>query len=243
MIDPHIQLTVDNLKRPCDIYGSGYRDLLHLYTRASWQHKDHCFSWLGVPILQTAQDLLHLQYLIWNSKANMVIETGTWCGGSAVYFASVLRSCTNCGHVISIDHDWEEFQVDRFPWWWQEHIHFVHGDSVDLAIVNKVLELDNDLDTYRGRKGLVVLDSNHSRAHVTKELNAYSRFVSLGSYLVVMDTALEILHDAPDGRAEWLHDNPAAAVREFLLKNRDFVVEPDPKGVTNCPGGVLRRVR
>jgi cephalosporin hydroxylase len=35
---------------------------------------------------------------------------------------------------------------------------------------------------------MVILDSDHSKRHVLAELQAYSRFVSIGNYLIIEDT-------------------------------------------------------
>jgi cephalosporin hydroxylase len=42
---------------------------------------------------------------------------------------------------------------------------------------------------------LVLLDSNHSYAHVLNELEAYHRFVTPGSYIVATDGIMQLLHD------------------------------------------------
>ncbi len=38
---------------------------------------------------------------------------------------------------------------------------------------------------------MVMLDSNHTHAHVARELELYSPFVTKGCYLVVLDTVIE----------------------------------------------------
>ena len=90
---------------------------------------------------------------------------------------------------------------------------------------------------------LVCLDSNHTKAHVLRELEIYSRWVSPGSYLVVFDGVMEWVADAPSAKPGWMSDNPTAAVRTFLARHREFEIDSyyNRLGVTYCPGGFLRR--
>src|SRR5688572_8136964 len=49
------------------------------------------FTWLGRPIIQTPQDILALQEIIWKTKPTVIIETGIAHGGSLTFFASMLE--------------------------------------------------------------------------------------------------------------------------------------------------------
>ena len=76
---------------------------------------------------------------------------------------------------------------------------------------------------------LVVLDSDHSRAHVLAELEAYAPLVSPGSYIVAADGIMADVATIPGGRPEWLSDNPKEAAREFAERNPSFELEePEP---------------
>jgi cephalosporin hydroxylase len=97
-----------------------------------------------------------------------------------------------------------------------------------------------------------MLDSDHSKAHVTSELEVYSRFVSIDSYIVATDGIMYDLHDVPHGRSEWKDDNPRAAARDFAQEHPEFSLEAPPflfgegattQQVTYWPGAYLRRVR
>jgi cephalosporin hydroxylase len=94
---------------------------------------------------------------------------------------------------------------------------------------------------------MVCLDSNHTHDHVMGELELYSPFVTVGSYLVVFDTIVE---DLPDnylpGRAWARGDNPKTAVHEFLKKHNEFIIDTAVDNkllVSVAPEGYLRKIK
>ncbi len=57
------------------------------------------FYWLGVPIIQAPQDLQALQEIIWESRPDLIIETGIAYGGSLIFSASMLAILEACGAI------------------------------------------------------------------------------------------------------------------------------------------------
>src|SRR5262249_55726191 len=103
-----------------------------------------------------------------------------------------------------------------------------------------------------GEKVLVILDSNHTKAHVLAELEAYAGLVTPGSYIIVADGVMEDLTAVPGGQPGWSWDNPKRAALEFLQGHREFVLErPAPpfnegkvtEPVTYWPSAYLKRLR
>ena len=94
------------------------------------------------------------------------------------------------------------------------------------------------------RECLVILDSDHTEAHVLKELLLYSPLVGLGHYLVCSDTVIEHQPVQDYRTRPWGHgNNPQTALDEFLKKNDRFVVDrpvSDKLLMTCIPGGYLR---
>lgn len=90
-----------------------------------------------------------------------------------------------------------------------------------------------------------MLDSNHSREHVLSEIQLYSKYVPVGSYLIVQDGAQKWVADIPRGKAEWIDDNPLSAIDDFLKTNSDFVVDETYTrlGISSSPGGYLKRIK
>jgi cephalosporin hydroxylase len=94
-----------------------------------------------------------------------------------------------------------------------------------------------------GRKiriALVILDSSHSRDHVFRELQKYSRFVGPASYVIVNDTHLEVIGAILENLfTRILHPSsglgPLTAVSQFLETNKQFEVDHTlPRSYISC---------
>lgn len=218
-------------------------DLPREWTRMLWQNElwrgNH---WAGMPILQWPTDLLILQELVWEQKPRVIVETGTYRGGSAVFFASLLHLLgMEDGRVISVDiHLAPEVadSVARHPL--GRRITLVEGSAIAPATLRRVEELVGDETNV-----LVFLDSDHSYAHVLAELRAYRRFVPPGGYLCAFDTIMKDLWDLPLAAPSWREDNPHRAVLDFVAEDPAFEIDRHRNrlAVGFAPDGFLRRVR
>lgn len=194
-----------------------------------WMHRSvdarysYHFKWLGLPIIQYPQDIVAMQEIVWDVKPDLIIETGVARGGSLVFYASLLSMLGNGGEVVGIDieirpHNREA--VESHPL--ASAIKLLEGSSVDPALLDQIESM------CAGKRALVVLDSNHTHEHVIAELEAYSKFVHAGSYLVVFDTVVDwvpptMYENRPWGR----EDNPMTAVDQFLGRNDRFEIDRD----------------
>lgn len=225
----------------------GFEALSRLWTTVGWQQKySYRFSWLGRPIIQLPQDIVRVQEAIHEVRPDLVIETGVAHGGSLVLYASVLRALDGGGRVIGIDvdvrpHNLQALQAHELS----DDIELVIGSSADPQTVARVHEL-----AAGAQRVMVLLDSNHTREHVAAELEAYASLVSPGSYLIAADGIMRDLGGVPRARPEWEHDNPIAAVEDFLAGHPEFerVAAPQPFDEseaqwdpTHWPEGWLRR--
>ena len=197
---------------------------------------------MGVPIIQLPEDLLMMQELIYKTRPDVIIETGTAHGGTALFYASILSLIGNGGKVFSIDIEirkYNELAIRAHPL--SNQISLFQGDSTLESTVKWVR--DQILPSY---KVLVVLDSNHTKAHVLEELRMYSKLVTPGSYLVVFDSMMPRVADAPNGNPTWEKDSPAQAVEEFLDIHSESRFRVDTYynrlDVTYCPRSFLERV-
>lgn len=206
------------------------------------------FSWLGRPIIQMPQDIIALQELIWDVKPDLIIETGIAHGGSIIFSASMIAllekcGCIDNGHVIAIDIDIRKHnrvEIEKHPL--SKYITMIQGSSIDEEIVKRVGTLSAKYNNI-----MVSLDSNHTHEHVLAELEAYTPFISIGSYCVVFDTIIEDMPedsfpDRPWGRG----NNPKTAVRDFLKNHQEFEIDKEIEDkllITVAPNGYLKRVK
>ncbi len=147
-----------------------------------WFHESEVWknmAWHGVRTLKFPNDLWSYQEIIFEYAIEHVIETGTRHGGSALFFAETLAARGKDGRVVSIDVDSLSRKVAS-----HERITFLRGDSAAPHMVDRALAL---LPAERGRIFLI-LDSDHARDHVLRELRAWVPKLRRGDYLVIEDT-------------------------------------------------------
>ena len=200
------------------------------------------FTWMGRPIIQYPQDMIAMQEVIWDIKPDLIIETGIAHGGSIIYYASILELIGK-GEVLGIDIDIRSHnraEIESHPM--SKRITMLEGSAISQEIIDKIKPF------VEGKKTVMVcLDSNHTHDHVFAELQLYSPFVTVGSYLVAFDTIVEDLPaDLYNDRPWSVDDNPKTAVWEFLKSNDDFVInnEIDNKLLVSvAPSGYLKRVK
>ena len=216
------------------------------WLRVGWSLRQYfTFSWFGRPVQQLPEDLIRLQEVIYQIKPDVIIETGVYRGGSLMFHATLCKAAER-GRVIGID--------VKIPGqergWIESHelaplITLIEGDSVSADVVQEVSGLIK-----AGETVLVILDSDHAKAHVLAELEQYSPLVTAGSYIVVTDGVMEELAGVPGGKPEWALDNPAAAADEFAAGHPEFEAGQPPwlfrdseltENVTYWPRGWLRR--
>ncbi|MGH9171763.1 MAG: cephalosporin hydroxylase family protein [Acidimicrobiales bacterium] len=201
------------------------------------------FTWLGVPIIQYPEDVVVIQEILWRTQPDLVIETGIAYGGSLLLSASILRLLGGNREVLGIDVDIRQHARDTLA----SHplasaVSTIEGDSVAAETVAAAAEV-----AARHERVLVILDSNHAKDHVAAELALYGEFVSVGSYLIVMDTIIRDLPDESFADRPWGTDHgPWNAVDEFVSSDGRFVVAPDVNDrllASSAPGGYLLRTR
>jgi cephalosporin hydroxylase len=216
------------------------------WVRVGWSQKyQYTFSWFGRPIIQLPEDMVRIQEVIYSVKPDVIVETGVAHGGSLVFYSSLCEAMGK-GRVIGIDieirpHNRKAIESHELA----HRITLVEGSSTDPAVVAKVASLIKPKESV-----LVLLDSNHTKAHVSAELDAYHRFVTAGSYIVATDGIMKDLHDVPRGDASWVWNHPTASAEEFAQAHPEFLLE-QPKwpfnesqltsNITHWPGAWLRR--
>jgi cephalosporin hydroxylase len=184
-------------------------------------------SWFGYQLLKCPLDLWIYQEILVRTAPELVIETGTFRGGSALYIASIL-DLLGQGEIISID---VEARQDRPR---HPRITYLLGSSVDSAIVEEVRVRAD------GRSTMIILDSDHHADHVYRELVTYSSMVRPGGYLIVEDTNVNGHPAFPN-----FGPGPMEAADRFLKEDGGFDIDllANRFLMTLNPRGYLRRVR
>lgn len=218
-----------------------------LWVKVGWPlGYSYTFSWMGRPLIQLPEDVLRIQEVIFAVKPDFVVETGVAHGGSLVLYASLLEAMGR-GRVIGVDIEIRppnRQAIEAHPL--SKRIELIEGSSTAPDIVAEVKRR-----IPAGARVLVILDSNHTKAHVAEELECYHDLVSVDSYIVATDGIMSEMHDVPRGRPEWTHDNPTEAAKEFAARHPEFLLrQPDwcfnesqlERNITHWPGAWLRRI-
>lgn len=184
-------------------------------------------AWLGTQALKNPLDLWVYQEIMVETRPELIVETGTYRGGSARYLASIC-DLVGLGEVVSIDIEPIRDDYPQHP-----RITYLAGRSSTHPDVLEEVRV-----RVGGRRTLVILDSDHSQAHVEAELEAYAPLVPVGCYLIVEDSNIgQIRKDLMPG--------PLQAVETFLAESDEFEIDREREKflITFNPSGYLRRVR
>jgi cephalosporin hydroxylase len=183
---------------------------------------------MGHKIQKNPMDLWIYQEILYEVQPDLIIETGTMWGGSALFLATFCDTL-GTGRVVTVD------IKARAPRPVHDRITYVTGSSTDPGIV-----ADLTAQAAAAERVLVILDSDHSAAHVAEELRCLSPLVTMDSYLIVEDTHVNgrpVLRDHGPG--------PFEAVHPFLAKTDQFEIDKSREKLrfTWNYDGYLRRVR
>lgn len=231
-----------------DLYSKvAFEAISREWVRIGWAQKyQYTFSWMGRPIIQLPEDMIRMQEVIFQIKPDVIIETGVAHGGSLIFYSSLCKALEK-GRVIGIDIEIRpnnRSAIEAHPL--NDRITLIEGSSTAPEIVAQVKSLVKP-----DEKVLVILDSNHSYAHVASELEAYAGLVTSGSYIIATDGIMYDLSDVPRGQPEWATDNPTWAARDFVAKHPDFVIEQPAwlfnesdleQNITHWPDAWLKRL-
>ena len=223
-----------------------FERLAELWVKVGWVRKySYGFSWLGRPVIQLPDDMVRIQEAIFQVRPDVIVETGIAHGGSLIYYASVMELMGH-GRVIGIDVEIRPHNrtaIAAHPM--VKRITMIEGSSIAPDTVASVKGLIRP-----GERVMLILDSNHLRAHVAAELEAYCDLVTPGSYILAQDGVMQMVAGMPRTKPEWSVDNPISAVQDFLAVHPEFVPALPPRpfdetdatpDCTHHPGGWLRR--
>ncbi len=184
--------------------------------------------WMGTKTMKCPLDLWVYQEIIHETQPDLIIETGTFQGGSALFLASVCDQI-DTGEIVTIDID-ERAGRPEHP-----RIDYLLGSSTAPEVLAVVRE-----KVASCQRIMAVLDAAHRFDHVLEELKSYGPLVSDGCYLIVEDTNVNGHPIIPE-----YGPGPMEAVEEYLRSTEDFEVDRSKEKflLTFNPMGYLRRIR
>lgn len=189
---------MDLLEKNLDTVDRVLIDATHNWTTVRWR---------GHLMWQNLLDLNVISEHIFATLPEIIVETGTWYGGSALFFADMMRLAGRQPAVISIDIAPRATPACA-------GVTYLSGrSSVDPIVAAGVAA------RVAGRRAFVILDSDHQAEHVRWELETYSRFIALGDYLLVEDGNMYGTVAMP------LHETPIGGIAQFLKECDDFEVD------------------
>jgi cephalosporin hydroxylase len=191
--------------------------------------RSHVFDrteWMGYRAAKCPMDMWVYQELMHKLGTDLLIETGTLLGGSALFFAHMFDIMGH-GKVISVDIEIRE-NLPSHP-----RIEYIEGSSVSTEVLEQV-----SAATKTANSVIVLLDSDHKAPYKLEEMRLYSKFVTPGSYMIAEDTCFDAYPAFPE-----YGPGPAAAVKKFMSENSDFATDRSLEQhlISFVPGGFLRR--
>lgn len=187
-------------------------------------NRDYFFKldWLreqykGVPCLKYQTDLDFYEEQIKLRKPDVIIETGTLHGGSALWFQDRIK-----GQVITIDPTPQHIDFD-------DRIIYLKEDSGSPDTIKKLKPL------IKGKSVMVVLDSNHTKAHVEKEIKLFAPLVTKGQLFVIEDTMYKVYLDNTSPLTNEVYEEGSCsdAVEEWDKQGFELIEHPE---ITMNPG-------
>ena len=188
----------------------------------------HKVSYRGIKLIKDPFDYLLYQMIINEVKPDLIIEIGTNHGASSLYMADMLDLLGN-GMIHTMD-------IMEYP--------------MDPLIVNhprikRFLGgfIDYDLKNAEGYNNILVIDDgSHLYSHVKMAMDKFKDLVSVNSYFIIEDGALNHI-----GLEKDYDGGPLRAIGEFLPDNPNFQIDRKwcdffGKNATFNPNGYIKRI-
>jgi cephalosporin hydroxylase len=202
---------------------------LWYYNTGVWQQT----TWMGVQTYKSPMDMWNYQEILVSLKPSIVIEFGTWHGGSALFFSSVMRQIGGPHVIVSVDITASRISEKTKS---DPNIRLLAMSSASAEARQAIQALRS---SFPG-PAFVILDSDHSRQHVLAEMMNLREVLVTGDYLVVEDSNI---NGHPVQKSSG--PGPYEAIEEYFQKfpgDYEHDVERERKfGFSFAPNGFLRR--
>ena len=197
--------------------------------------------WMGVPVIRLAEDLVRQQEIIHSIRPDVVIEVGVARGGGLLFAASIQETCGLVPNVIGIDnrifpHTRNAIDASRY----HDRIVLLEADSDSSEATDYVRTALSGC-----KSALLILDSDHSSAHVLNGLRAYFPILPVGSVVIVCDTIIDEFPVGTFPDRTWADGKgPGDAITRFMQEVEGITLERDLFGdllLSEIRGGILKK--
>ncbi len=189
-------------------------------------------NWMDSIICKNPFDLLIFAQIIRDVQPDYIIETGTFDGGSAKFYASILDQIGS-GQVYTIDIE-QRVKLDH------PRITQFIGKSISAKIFNEITGIFDTFFQEDPPTVMVILDSDHSKANVFDEMMTWGWLVNPGSYMIVEDTNI----NGNPVKQSW-GEGPMEAVEQYMREfPNQFRIDRSREifPFTYNPKGFLKRI-
>ena len=193
-----------------------------LYAKSDVYNWCYQHFWLGEPILQTPEDIIKMQDIIFKEKPDIIIEIGVAWGGMLLFYDTLAKSLP-IKKIIGLDIFMPKDLKKRLNSKISNKIKLITGSSLDKKIFSKISKIRKNY-----KKCLIHLDSDHTQEHVLNELNIYDNTLVKGDIIVVGDTIINYIPENKTRIRKWnRNNNPKTAIDIFIKKNKKYKLLKD----------------
>ena len=175
------------------------------------QDSVHHYRYRGIQMVKSPFDMALYPMLLWNLKPKTIIEIGSKEGGSALWYADLIRSFNINAKIISIDLICVLSVEDPL-------VTFLSGNGRDLEGV-----LPSGLLQDLPRPWLVIEDADHTEKTSRAVLEFFDPWLDKGDMIVIEDGIMSDLYPAafPD-----YSSGPHRALKSFLHdRSTDYEID------------------
>lgn len=170
------------------------------------------YRWRGLPFAKNPFDIALYLKILWDLQPKVIIEIGSYRGGSAKFFADQTKILGLGTKVYSID-------IDAVRGLDESNLHFFEGDVLNLED-SPLPEVLKSVD----RPLLVVEDGPHTFEGCSAALDFFHPHLQPGDMIVIEDGNLRDFGNRYLG----LDDGPNRAVKDFLkFHPSEYVIRTD----------------
>lgn len=161
----------------------------------------------GINCVKCPFDYVLYQMIINEVRPDLIIEIGTWNGGSALYLSDTMKNAGIHGevHTIDIENRVQDYQILKDPCIKRFTEGFLNYDLRLTRFFKKILVID---------------DGSHHYEDCLDAFKMFNSIVSLGSYYIVEDSSVNV-----NGYVDYLGGGPWFSIQKIIEENPNFEID------------------